>query len=178
MENIQGQFFKHNFGLGEPIKTTQWKQVKRRVLDCCKSQPIDYKPARLTNCGCKKDTLEVVAPIVFLLLQLLLPIMQHVATVPAKWVCMNLQVLEPVLANNVLWHQVYSSFMALDIFKGSLTSGLTQSFVTGEIPPQSLMPASISAFHSAPSACPDLHRVQEHQSPNFSLSWLTTAKKG
>jgi hypothetical protein len=83
---------------------------------------------------------------------------------------MNLHVLEPVLANSVLWHQVYSSFMALDIFKGSLTSGLTQSFVTGEIPPQSLMPASISAFHSAPSACPDLHRVQEHQSPNFSLS--------
>jgi hypothetical protein len=45
---------------------------------------IDYKPARLTNCGCKKDTLEVVAPIAFLLLQLLLPIMQHVATVPAN----------------------------------------------------------------------------------------------
>jgi len=57
---------------------------EKRVLNCSKNQPLDYKPTRLTSCGCKKDTMEDMVAKALLFLQMLLPILQHVAMVIAK----------------------------------------------------------------------------------------------
>ncbi len=100
--------------------------MKRKVLNCSQNQPLDYKPTRLTSCGCKKDTMEIMVAIDLLFLQMLLPIMQHVAMVLPKWMCMN--------------YKCYNWFIQIvfyGIIKRILGNPLllTQSFMIGKTSP-------------------------------------------